>query len=184
LATLDEQEANQIANIEKASGRSLAEWLGLIQASGVEKHSQIIAWLKDEHGMTYGNANLLAIKARQQAAGGATNDADLIESHYAGKNAGLKPLYSAVIDKVNGFGSDIELDPKKSYVSLRRKKQFAMVGPAAGQLEVGLNLPGAAPTPRLRATSGMCTHKVRIDSVAGLDSELVTWLRQAYDRAG
>ncbi len=183
MASLDEQEAKQIANIEKASGRSLADWIALIQASGIEKHSQIIAMLKDEHGLTYGNANLLAIKARQAAAGGAVSDADLIASHYTGKNAPVRSLYDAVVSEVARFGSDIELDPKKTYVSLRRKKQFATVGPAAGQLEVGVNLPDQPPTARLKPTTGMCTHKVRISELSDLDSELVGWLREAYNRA-
>ncbi len=184
MPSLDEQEANQIANIERATGRSLPEWIALIQSSGAEKHAQMVSWLKDQHGLTYGNANLLAIKARQAAAGGATSDADLIESHYAGKNAALKPLYAALVAKVNELGSDVEIDPKKSYVSLRRKKQFSTVGPAAGQLEIGVNLPGVASTPRLKATTGMCTHKLRINDAAGVDAELVGWLQEAYDRAG
>jgi len=183
VASLDDQLANQIANIEKATGRSYADWIALIHASGIQKHSEIIAMLKNEHGLTYGNANLLAIKAREAAAGGAVSDAALIESHYAGKNATLRPLYDAVVAEVAAFGSDIELDPKKAYVSLRRKKQFATVGPAAGQLEIGVNLPDTAPTARLKPTTGMCTHRVRISDVVALDGELVGWLREAYERA-
>lgn len=181
--TIDQQLANQIANIEKATGRSLAEWIATIKASGLEKHGQILALLKDQHGLSHGNANILAIKAREAAAGGAQSDAQLVESHYAGKNAHLRALYDAVVAQVESFGADIELDPKKSYVSLRRRKQFALVGPAAGQLEVCLNLPGVTPSDRLKPTSGMATHKVRITDAAGLDEELVGWLREAYDRA-
>ena len=184
MPTLDDQLANQIANIENSTGRSLDDWLGLIRDSGIEKHSQIVAWLKDGHGLTYGNANLLALRAREAAAGGAPTDSDLISSHYAGKNAPLRTLYDDVVAEVKRFGSDIELDPKKSYVSLRRKKQFATVGPAAGQIEIGVNLPGAAATARLKEADGMCSHKVRIADPAGLDAELVGWLQEAYDRAG
>jgi len=183
MGTIDQQAANQIANIEKASGRSLADWIRIVQDSGLEKHGQILAMLKDQHGLSHGNANLLAIKAREAAAGGGQSDSDLIESHYAGKNAGLRPLYDAVVAKVESFGPDIELDPKKSYVSLRRRKQFALVGPTGGQLEVCLNLPGTATSDRLKPTTGMATHKVRISDEAGLDDELVGWLREAYERA-
>ncbi len=182
--TLEQQTASQIANIEKSSGKTLAEWTALIQASGLEKHGQILAWLKSEHGLSHGNANLLAIKARDAATGAPTTDADLVASHYAGKNSSLRPLYDEVVSRANEFGSDIELAPKKAYVALRRKKQFATVGPAAGQLEVCLNLAGKPTTDRLKPTTGMATHKVRIDDATGLDDELVGWLREAYDRAG
>lgn len=183
MSTVEQQVANQVTNIEKATGRSAAEWVALIQRSGLRKHGQILSMLKEEHGLTHGNANLLAIKAREAAEGGPQTDTDLVDSHYAGKNAGVRPLYDAVLAKVLTFGPDIELAPKKTYVSLRRSKQFALVGPQAGQLEVCLVLPGAETSGRLKPTTGMGTHKVRISEQAELDDELVGWLREAYERA-
>ncbi len=183
MSTVDEQIASQEANIERTTGRSVAEWIEVVRASGLEKHGQQVAMLKADHGLGHGNANLIAIRAKEAAAGGAPTDDQLIEAHYTGKNAPLRPLYDAVISEVTGYGSDVELAPKKTYVSLRRRKQFASVGPAAGQLEVCLNLPGNAPSERLKATTGMATHKVRITDADGLDAELRGWLREAYDRA-
>jgi hypothetical protein len=184
VSSIEQQTANQIANIEKATGRTLAEWTAMIHASGPEKHGQIVAWLKSEHALTHGNANLLAIKAREAAAGGAAGETEIVDSHYAGRNAALRPLYEQVIATANGFGTDVELAPKKTYVSLRRRKQFAMVGPAAGQLEIGLNLADKATTERLKAATGMSSYKVRVASVTEIDDELVGWMREAYDAAG
>ncbi len=83
-----------------------------------------------------------------------------------------------------GFGDDIELAPKQAYVSLRRSKQFATVGPASGgRLEIGLDLKGVEPAGRLEASTGMCTHRVRLSSPDELDDEARGWLREAYDRA-
>jgi len=183
MSSVDEQIANQVANIERSTGRSLADWIDIIRASGLEKHGQQLAMLKAEHGLGHGNANLLAIKFREAAAGGAPAADDLIDSQYTGRAAHLRPAYEAVVAAVRDFGDDVELAPKKSYVSLRRRKQFAQVGPAAGQLEVGLNLPDTPVTGRLRPASGMATRRVRIDDTAGLDAELLAWLREAYDRA-
>jgi predicted transport protein len=183
MAGIEEQTRNQIANIESSTGRSLAEWIEIVRASGIEKHAQGVARLKADHGLGQGNANLIVIKAREAAAGGAASDAQIIASHYTGKNAPLRAAYDAVIDVVRGFGDDVELAPKKTYVSLRRRKQFGQVGPASGQLEVCLNLPGTEGTDRLTPISGMATHRVRIADASGLDDELVGWLREAYDRA-
>jgi predicted transport protein len=183
MSTVDEQIANQIANIEKTSGKSLAEWIEIVRASGLEKHGQVVAMLKSDYGMGHGNANLVVIKAREADAGGPLTDDDLVASQYAGKNASLRTAYDAVIAAVAEFGTDIELAPKKAYVSLRRRKQFGSVGPASGQLEVCVNLPGNPPTERLRPITGMATHRVRIADASGLDAELLGWLREAYDRA-
>jgi hypothetical protein len=87
---------------------------------------------------------------------------------------------------IGAFG-EFEVAPKKGYVSLRRKKQFAMVGPATRtQVEVGLNMKGVAGTARLLAqpAGGMCQYKVRLASATEVDKEFVGWLRQAFDGAG
>ena len=80
-----------------------------------------------------------------------------------------------------------EIAPKKGYVSLRRKKQFAMIGPASKtRVEVGLNMKGAEPTARLVAmpAGGMCQYKVDLTDIEDIDEELISWIRQAYDSAG
>ena len=106
MASVEEQLRNQIANIERSSGRSLADWFGVVRASGIEKHGQVMAMLKADHGMGHGNANLIAMKAREAAAGGPTTDEDLVATHYTGKNAPLRPAYDAVVALVRGFGDE------------------------------------------------------------------------------
>ncbi len=87
---------------------------------------------------------------------------------------------------IRGFGP-FEEAPKKSYVSLRRKKQFAMVGPATkDSVEIGLNakdLPSHARL-KMQAPGGMCQATTRITSAAEVDASLKGWLKQAYDAAG
>jgi predicted transport protein len=183
MSTIDDQTANQVANLERSSGRSLAEWIEVVRASGIEKHGEAVAMLKREHGIGHGNANLVVVKAREAAEGGPPTPDELVASHYRGRHADLRPAYEAVVAAVRTLGPDVELAPKKTYVSLRRRRQFAQVGPAGGELEVGLNLPGHPGTERLKTTSGMATHRVRITGASGLDDELLGWLREAYDRA-
>ena len=87
----------------------------------------------------------------------------------------------------HGFGSDVELAPKKAYVSLRRTRQFGLIQPSTNtRLDLGLNLKGVAPNRRLEASgsfNAMCTHRVRLESVSEVDAEVIGWLRQAYDAA-
>jgi predicted transport protein len=143
--------------------------------------------LKGEHGVTHGYANTITILYRDQAAGGAPAEQDLLSSQYTGAKAGLKSVYDALISGVSRFGSDIEIAPKKTYVSLRRSKQFAIVQPStSSRIDLGLNLKGTDATERLeggKVFSGMCTHKVRLSSTADVDAEVVGWLKQAYDQS-
>ncbi|MGZ8438859.1 MAG: DUF4287 domain-containing protein [Candidatus Limnocylindrales bacterium] len=182
MPELDEAVRNQIRNIETATGRSMADWVALVGSSGRSKHGEIVAWLKADHGLGHGNANLIALTALR---GPDAPEGDaLVDAVYAGPKAAIRPLHDRVVEIARGFGGDVELAPKQAYVALRRSKQFGTVGPASGgRLEIGLNLKGVEPAGRLETSSGMCTHRVRLATAADLDDELIAWLREAYERA-
>ena len=87
---------------------------------------------------------------------------------------------------IEAFGP-FEIAPKKTYVSLRRQKQFAMIGPATiTRVEVGLNMKDVPPTDRLVAIppGGMCQYKVKVMTAGEVNPELIGWIRRAYDGAG
>ncbi len=80
-----------------------------------------------------------------------------------------------------------EIAPKKGYVSLRRKRQFAMIGPTTKtRVEVGLNMKGIQGTGRLTELppGGMCQYKVNVTDVKEVEEELIAWIRLAYESAG
>jgi len=175
----EEIAASMISNLPEKTGRSLSEWKPLVANCGFEKHGQAVKWLKEEHGVGHGFANLIVTMSRREES---AEEVDLIAAQYMGKKAHLRPIYDAFEERLNTIGSDIEFSPKKAYVSLRRNKQFATVGPATNSaLEVGINLKGAAYTGRLVKGTGMVTHRVRLSSLEELDDELFGWVRSAYD---
>jgi hypothetical protein len=173
---------NQIRNIEASTGRSIDEWVGLVAASGKTRHGEIVGWLKSEHGMSHGNANRVALVALRGPAAPAGDD--LVSAIYIGSKATLRPFHDKIVATATGLGDDVQVAPKQAYVSIRRSKQFATVGPASGgRLELGLNLKDVPSAGRLEAGSGMCTHRVRLTDPSEFDDEVVGWLREAYGRA-
>ena len=62
----DTQRDTQLANIEAATGRTVAEFTEDVRRTGLDRHGRIVSYLKDEHGLTHGNANLLAHVVREQ----------------------------------------------------------------------------------------------------------------------
>lgn len=189
MATPEEQARAMIANLAEKTGRSLDEWLALTVTSTHERHGQLVKWLKNDHGITHGYANLIAHETlgARDAAGAPTQD-DLVAAQYAGARADLKPIHDALVAAVRGFGADVELAPKKACVSLRRAKQFGLVQPSTKtRVDLGLNLPGVDTTERLEASgsfSAMVSHRVRLSTAEDVDAEVIDWLRAAYDRAG
>lgn len=184
MPTSEEMAATMIANLEKKTGKSLAEWVAIARKSGLEKHGQILKHLKSEHGLTHGYANMVSIEARKSDG---EAEPDLVAQQYSGAKADLKPIYDALLKEVNGFGGDVEVAPKKTYVSLRRNKQFALVQPSTKtRVDVGINLKGSDPTDRLEASgsfNSMVSHRVRVTAVSDINSELIGWLKEAYESA-
>jgi hypothetical protein len=188
---IDKATQTQINNIQAKTGKNLEELRAILQGSGLEKHGELRAFLQKELGLGYGDANTLVQILRKSDGASAAkakgaSEGDVLDEIYSGAKASLRPIHTALMDEINRFG-EFEIAPKKGYVSLRRKKQFAMIGPATKtQVEVGLNMKGVPGTERLveQAPGGMCQYKVRLGDAAEVDGELLGWLRQAYESAG
>lgn len=176
---------SMIDNLPEKTGKSLAQWLKIVSAAKLAKHGEIVKLLKTEHGVTHGFANLIA---QQHLSGGKSESAEtLVDAQYSGAKAELRPIYDAVIKQVSSFGKDIEISPKKTYVSLRRNKQFALIQPSTKtRVDIGINLKGTKPGKRLEASgsfNAMVSHRVRLSSKQDVDKELAGWLKQAFDAA-
>ena len=189
MSALDQARATQIANIEAKTGKSLAELRAALEAAGKPKHGEARAWLMETFGLGYGDANGLVHYARgtdgQTAAADESDDA-VLDEIYAGKKAHLRPVHDAVLAAIADFG-DVELAPKKGYVALRRKKQFAMIGPKTNdRAELGINLKEDAACDRAVAQKpgGMCHYAVALTHADQVDAEIVSLLRRAWDAAG
>jgi hypothetical protein len=183
----EEIEAGMIENLKNTTGKSLPEWLKIATASKAAKHGELLNHLKTKHGVTHGYANLIAHKHFKSGAADAASPDSLVDAQYAGGKAGLRPIYDGLIKAIQKFGSDVEISPKKGYVSLRRSKQFAIIQPStATRVDVGINLKGEKPTARLEAPgsfNAMVSHRVRVSSMSDVDAELVGWLKKAYENA-
>jgi predicted transport protein len=97
-------------------------------------------------------------------------------------------MYDRLLEEIQKFGDDVEIAPKNAYVSLRRKKQFAMLQPATKtRFEIGINLKGQQPAGKLEAitaANAMCSHRINISDINDIDREIIDWLKLAYDNAG
>jgi hypothetical protein len=186
---MDKATATQLANIEKKTGKTLAQLGELVRSSGLAKHGEIRDMLKRDLGLGHGDANTLVhvvLKSDGQSAAAGKSDDQVLDEIYSGPKAAMRPIHERLMQEIGAFGA-FEVAPKKGYVSLRRKKQFAMIGPATNtRFEVGLNLKDVAGGARLEAQppKGMCSHKVKLTDAGQVDAELVGWLRQAYEQAG
>ncbi len=170
-----------IANMPEKTGKSLQQWIAIVKKADATKHGEIVKFLKSDHGMTHGFANLVAHKTLKSDASSATTD--LVAAQYAGAKEGLKPIYDALIKAAKSCG-DIEIAPKKAYVSLRRSKQFAIIQPSTKtRVDLGLNIKGEPAGGRLEKSgsfNAMVSHRVRLEKAADVDKDVKAWLRKAW----
>ena len=171
-----------INNMPEKTGKSLEEWTVILRAKAFAKHGEAVKFLKQEHNVTHGFANTIVTLSKEN------NDTseDLVANQYKGKEQ-LLPIYNKLIQIVSGFGDDVKITPKKTSVSLIRKKQFSLIKPATKtRIDLGLKLKDKPTTERL-GNSGpfgtMCTHRVQLTEIAQIDEELITWLKEAYQKA-
>ena len=171
-----------INNMPEKTGKSLDEWKKILKAKAFAKHSEGVKFLKTEHGVTHGFANTIVTLSKEE-----NNSADdLVTNQYKGKEA-LFSIYEKLLPILKGFGKDVTITPKKTSVSVIRKRQFVLIKPATKtRIDLGLKLPNKPTTDRL-GNSGpfgtMCTHRVQITTIEDIDDELIGWMNEAYSNA-
>jgi predicted transport protein len=184
---MDQSTQTMIDNLLKNTGKSLDDWIGVVTKEKLQKHGDILKFLKENHSFTHGFANLVAHKALKTDAGSAEDQDELVAKQYAGKEV-FWPIYEKLRKELEAWGKDVEFIPKNAYVSVKRKKQSAMLVPATKtRYEVGITLKGQAPQGILELESkanAMCSHKVVINHEEQIAPELIFWLKKAYEAAG
>lgn len=175
----------QLRNITATTGKTVEDFAVALAPYGPLPHGKLVAVLKSDFGLTHGNANLIATKVRERAAGGPAPEGDLLEAQYSGVKAGLRPIHDRLVGAAQDFGPDVSVVIQKTAVSLRRKKQFGVIQAAsASRVQLGLNLEMTPADPRVKETTGMCSHRVDLASVDAVDTDVLGWLRAAYNAAG
>lgn len=182
----EQMRASMIENLPENTGRTLPEWLDLVGKQGLSRHGEIVQWLKEEHGLSHGYANLITHESRNE--GGGDTPEHLVENQYAGPKHALRPIYDTLVGIAERLGDDVEVSPKKTYVSLCRGRQFAIIQATnTSRVDLGLKLPDTEATDRLEPAgsfNAMVTHRVALEDPIEIDSEVKGWLEKAYELAG
>jgi hypothetical protein len=179
---MDKALQTMINNMPAKTGKSLEEWHSILKTKGFTKHTEAVNFLKKEYQVTHGFANTIVSLSKEE-----TQDAgDLVRSQYQGKEA-LIPMYDLLLKTIKGFGDDITITPKKTSVSIIRKRQFALIKPATkSRIDLGLKLKDVPVRDRL-GNSGpfgtMCTHRIQLTHLDQIDEEVKGWLLEAYKKS-
>ncbi|NNK90147.1 MAG: DUF4287 domain-containing protein [Saprospiraceae bacterium] len=173
---------SMIDNMPAKTGKALEDWIKILKTKSFSKHSEAVNYLKKEHGVTHGFANTIVTLSKNEN----KSEDDLVTSQYKGKE-NLFPIYESLKQKISEFGNDITITPKKGSVSFIRKRQFALIKPATKtRIDLGLKIKDKDPIGRLENSGPfgtMCTHRIRLEDVKDVDKDIISWIKEAYEKS-
>lgn len=188
--TPEQMGAAIIANLPKRTGRTLEEWVEILKSQGPQIPKEQVQWLKSAHGLGHVQAQIVAGEANKRSDYVPLTAQELLDGQYSGRKAHLRPVYDRLAREMESLGGDVVLDPRKTYVSVSRRRQFAVIQPSTGaRVDLGLALPGVVPAGRLESApsslgSERVTHRVVLTSPEEVDGEVIDWIRAAYELDG
>lgn len=184
-----------IANLPANTGKSIEEWVRLLDASGPSGEKARREWLKKEYHL--GGTTAAMIAEHAEGKGAERTDpqtylrmaVEYVEAMYMGPKAALRPIHDALIKLGTSMGPDVKVCPCKTIVPLYRQHVFAEIKPSTRtRIDFGLALRGTPKTlaKRLIDTGGLrtgnrITHRIPITAAADIDAEVKDWLQIAYE---
>jgi Domain of unknown function (DUF5655)/Domain of unknown function (DUF4287) len=186
---------NWVAGLKGKTGRSLDEWLALVKKEGPKDEKSCCDWLKKKH--KFGTFNAAWIVQRANGKDGDHDDpqtylkaaARYVEEQYSGPKENLRPIYDQLVALGRSLGPDVKACPCRTTVPLYRQHVFAQIKPTTNtRVDLGLSLThykGKLPK-RIIDTGGAAkkdriTHRIELKNISGIDNEVKSWLKTAYD---
>jgi hypothetical protein len=182
-----------IADLPAKTGRSLDEWLRLINKKGPPDDKGRRDWLKAEFGLGTNSAWWLA----ERSLGKGSEDDDperylqaaerYVETMFSGPKAALRPLYDELLKRGLAAGKEAKACPCQTIVPLYRNHVFAQIKPTTNKrIDMGFALKDMPAKGRLIDTGGFAkkdriTHRIPITTVDEIDAEVDAWLHKAYE---
>jgi hypothetical protein len=185
--TPDEMMSAVSESLEERTGRPLADWVALVQASGIDPldQNEVRRWLRTEHGVPQNSQWAIADAAACAAGWIRPGVAEYIDSQYTGAKAALRPIYDRLAAAIEDFGDDVSVEGRGSYTPFVRGRQFAAVAAATrDRVDLGLRFTDPPAADRLQPASGpgQATHKIALRSVGDVDDQVLHLLRLAYEQ--
>jgi hypothetical protein len=184
--TSGEFEKEFMDGLQSSTGKSLADWVSIVDGFSSKKRNEVIEWLKSVHNFNHMQASMLAgIHANGGKPVYQSTDG-LLDAQF-GKNEDMRPLYDEFVSFISKNFPNAAMLPKKTYVSVLENREFAAVNIKKGELRIGLDLgerPFDEKVEKAKLTGPMprISHMVVATNVSRFDGELVELLKHSHGR--
>jgi hypothetical protein len=183
---------SSLTALKQKTGRTMEEWVKLVQKSGPATEKERRAWLKAEHGLGMNYASWIAEHSVGKGDDGNPETylrqaEEFVDNMFSGAKKSLRPIFDALLKLARSMGADVKVCPCQTMVPLYRKHVFAQIKPTTRtRIDLGLALKDTKVPKRLIDTGGFAkkdriTHRIEITSMKDIDSEVKKWLTIAYE---
>jgi hypothetical protein len=169
--------------LKERTGEDVDAWNRRIKGKRFKDEQSLRDWLT-EQGVTGYPQSLLVMERFGYPDFFVTSADELINAQYADRQH-LRPILDAIIGAASRLG-EVIIQARKGYISLvTPRRTFARVQAATkNRLDLGLRLDGQKPGGRLQPSRIHETMPLQISLTTReqLDSEVLQWLKQAYEQ--
>jgi len=172
-------------NIKGKTGKTGEDFKAMAAEKGLTRAKEIVDWLKTDFGLGHGHAMAIVhLIVHEDVLNSGTDEK--LDKLFSGKKLAWRKSYDHLVDPVSQFGPDVSFSVGQTYINvLRNGKKFAIFQPSSAErLDIGIKLPGVSAAGRFEeadAWNRMVTHRVRTATPAQIDTELIAWLKKAYE---
>ena len=181
-----------IAGMKQKTGRTMEEWLTLLNKTGPASEKERRDWLQAKHRLGRNYAWWIAEQSVGKGDDGSPEtylkQADeYVEKMYSGAKELLRPIFVELLALGRSLGKDVRVCPCQTMVPLYRKHVFAQIKPTTRtRIDLGLALKDTKVPKRLIDTGGLAkkdriTHRIEIMSISDIDAEVKKWIKVAYE---
>ena len=139
MKTANEVEKEFLLGLDEKYSRSLKAWMQEIKTTGLNKQKEIHGWLKSEKGLKHRDAWMLAAIYLNNGKPVYGDESDLLGNQLA-KYENVRTLFDFVSEQILTTVEKSEREVKKTYVSFKKKREFAAVNIRKNEIRLGMDL--------------------------------------------
>jgi len=186
MKTANQVEKEFLEGLEENYGQNLQVWMDTIKKTGLSKRTEIQKWLKKDKGFKHMDAWMLGAIYLNGGKPVYGDESDLLENQMA-KYQNMKPLFEFVSDRILKAVAGSEREIKKTYVSFKKKREFAAVNIKKDEIRLGMDLgdmPFNDQVEKVRMTGPMprISHMVVIKDQEDFTDEVAELLKKSNAR--
>lgn len=138
VKTSGELEREFIESSQERTGRSLGQWLDLVQASGIVNRLDIMTWLKRGHGLNHMQAQFVTGIFKNDGRP-VYNDVGRMDLHFSW-SMHLRPAFDELSAKIISQFPGTQVIPRKTHLSFTAVREFAAVSINPKVIRLALDL--------------------------------------------